>query len=107
MNFNKINDEVSKFVKERKWEKYHSPKNLSMALSVEASELVEIFQWKNDQDISDADKNKVEDEIADIFFYLIRLSQKMNIDIEKSFYQKLEKNKIKYPLDMDNSKYFE
>jgi len=107
MNFNKINDEVSKFVKERKWEKYHSPKNLSMALSVEASELVEIFQWKNDQDISDADKNKVEDEIADIFFYLIRLSQKMNIDIEKSFYKKLEKNKIKYPLGMDNSKYFE
>ncbi len=107
MNFNKINDEVSKFVKERKWDKYHSPKNLSMALSVEASELVEIFQWKNDQDISDADKNKVEDEIADIFFYLIRLSQKMNIDIEKSFYKKLEKNKIKYPLGMDNSKYFE
>jgi len=107
MNFNKINDEVSKFVKERKWEKYHSPKNLSMALSVEASELVEIFQWKNDQDISDADKNKVEEEIADIFFYLIRLSQKMNIDIEKSFYKKLEKNKIKYPLGMDNSKYFE
>jgi len=107
MNFNKINDEVSKFVKERKWEKYHSPKNLSMALSVEASELVEIFQWKNGQDISNADKNKVEDEIADIFFYLIRLSQKMNIDIEKSFYKKLEKNKIKYPLGMDNSKYFE
>jgi len=107
MNFNKINDEVSKFVKERKWDKYHSPKNLSMALSVEASELVEIFQWKNDQNISDTDKNKVEDEIADIFFYLIRLSQKMNIDIEKSFYKKLEKNKIKYPLDMNNSKYFE
>ena len=106
MNFNKINDEVSKFVKERKWDKYHSPKNLSMALSVEASELVEIFQWKNGQDISNADKNKVEDEIADIFFYLIRLSQKMNIDIEKSFYKKLEKNKIKYPLGMDNSKYF-
>jgi len=107
MNFNKINDEVSKFVKERKWDKYHSPKNLSMALSVEASELVEIFQWKNDQNISDTDKNKVEDEIADIFFYLIRLSQKMNIDIEKSFYKKLEKNKIKYPLGMNNSKYFE
>jgi NTP pyrophosphatase (non-canonical NTP hydrolase) len=98
---------VSKFVNERKWDKYHSPKNLSMALSVEASELVEIFQWKNDQNISDTDKNKVEDEIADIFFYLIRLSQKMNIDIEKSFYKKLEKNKIKYPLGMDNTKYFE
>jgi len=107
MNFNKINDEVSKFVNERKWDKYHSPKNLSMALSVEASELVEIFQWKNDQDISNKDKNKIEDEIADIFFYLILLSQKMNINIEKSFYKKIEKNKIKYPLGMDNSKYFE
>lgn len=107
MNFNKINDEVSKFVNARNWDKYHSPKNLSMALSVEASELVEIFQWKNDQDISDTDKNKVEDEIADIFFYLIRLSQKMNIDIEKSFYKKLKKNKIKYPLGIDNTKYFE
>jgi len=107
MNLNKINDEVSKFVNERNWDKYHSPKNLSMALSVEASELVEIFQWKNDQNISDIDKNKAEDEIADIFFYLIRLSQKMNIDVEKSFYKKLEKNKIKYPLGMDHTKYLE
>jgi len=71
-----------------------------MALSVEASELVEIFQWLKESDLKKTDKEKVADEIADIFFYLLRISQKMNIDIEKSFYAKLKKNVIKYPVSL-------
>ncbi len=61
-------------------------------LSVEASELVEIFQWLKESDIKKVEKEKVADEIADIFFYLLRISQKMNIDIEQSFHNKMIKN---------------
>ena len=100
MDLKKINKKIRAFVKARNWDQFHSPKNLSMALSVEASELVEIFQWLKESDIKKVDKEKVADEIADIFFYLVRISQKMNIDIEKSFYTKLKKNVIKYPVSL-------
>jgi len=76
-----------------------------MALSVEASELVEIFQWLKESDLKKIDKEKVADEIADIFFYLIRISQKMNIDIEKSFYKKMIKNVKKYPIKLSRGKF--
>ena len=95
MDLKKINQKIKNFVKERDWDQFHSPKNLSMALSVEASELVEIFQWLKESDFKKVDKEKVADEIADILFYLLRISQKMNINIEKSFYAKLKKNVIK------------
>ena len=96
MDLKKIKQKINKFVKDRDWDQFHSPKNLAMALSVEASELVEIFQWLKDSDIKKVDKHKVADEIADIFFYLVRISQKMNIDIEKSFYKKMLLNIKKY-----------
>ena len=98
----------SEFSSKRNWDKYHSPKNLSMALSVEASELVEIFQWLNDRDIeskmNDADfTESVGEEIADIFLYLLRLSEKMNINIEAAVISKIEKNKIKYPVELSKN----
>ena len=106
MDLKKINKKIKSFVKARNWDQFHSPKNLSMALSVEASELVEIFQWLKESDIKKVDKEKVADEIADIFFYLLRISQKMNIDIEQSFYKKMIKNIKKYPIKLSkgNSK---
>ena len=104
MDLKKINQKIKSFVKERDWDQFHSPKNLSMALSVEASELVEIFQWLKESDLKKVDKEKVADEIADIFFYLLRISQKMNIDIEKSFYQKMIKNIKKYPVNVSKGK---
>ncbi|MBM3630572.1 MAG: nucleotide pyrophosphohydrolase [Alphaproteobacteria bacterium] len=100
MDLKKINKKIESFVKVRNWDQFHSPKNLSMALSVEASELVEIFQWLKDSDIKRLDKEKVADEIADIFFYLVRISKKMNIDIEKSFFKKMIKNAKKYPVKL-------
>jgi dCTP diphosphatase len=104
MDLKKINQKIESFVKARDWEQFHSPKNLSMALSVEASELVEIFQWLKESDLKKVDKEKVADEIADIFFYLIRISQKMNIDIEKSFHKKMIKNIKKYPVKLSKGK---
>ena len=104
MDLKKINQKIKSFVNARDWDQFHSPKNLSMALSVEASELVEIFQWLKESDLKKVDKEKVADEIADIFFYLVRISQKMNIDIEKSFHHKMIKNIKKYPVKLSKGK---
>ena len=99
MDINKLNMMIDEFVNEREWEKFHSPKNLSMALSVEASELLEIFQWQKEDEYLENNETiaKAKDEIADIFYYLLRISKKLNIDIENSFIDKMEKNKKKYP----------
>ena len=102
MNYKKINNEIKNFVNERDWDQFHSPKNLSMALSVEASELVEIYQWQKEDDYKTDDvkiKDAVKDELVDIFFYLMRMCHKTNIDLEKSFYEKMEKNRKKYPIE--------
>lgn len=102
MNYEKINNEIKIFVEERDWDQFHSPKNLSMALSVEASELVEIYQWQKEDDYKTDDvkiKDAVKDELVDIFFYLMRMCHKTNIDLEKSFYEKMEKNRKKYPIE--------
>ena len=79
MNLKKINQKIKSFVKARDWDQFHSPKNLAMALSVEASELVEIFQWLKESDIKKVDKEKVADEIADIFFYLLRIDRRAHV----------------------------
>lgn len=102
MDYKKIENEIRKFVQDRDWDKFHSPKNLAMALSVEASELVEIFQWqeKDDYKLEKFEKKTLEntkEEVADIFYYLIRICDKMNIDLEEAFFEKMEQNKNKYP----------
>jgi|TARA_B100001964_G_scaffold197802_1_gene223026 NTP pyrophosphatase (non-canonical NTP hydrolase) len=102
MNYDKIKKEIKTFVDERDWEQFHSPKNLSMALSVEASELVEIFQWQKQDEYKDkGDKviNAVKDEVADIFYYVVRMCQKMDINLEEALLEKMEKNKQKYPVE--------
>ena len=102
MNYDKIQNEIKTFVEERDWEQFHSPKNLSMALSVEASELVEIFQWqKQEEFIENEEKvvNAVKDEVADIFYYVVRMCQKMNINLEETFFEKMEKNRQKHLID--------
>lgn len=104
INVEKINFIVDKFIVDRDWDQFHSIKNLSMALSVEASELLEIFQWLKEEDSNkvstdDTLKAKVEDEISDIFIYLMRIAIKSGIDIEKSVLTKIQKNSDKYPVD--------
>jgi NTP pyrophosphatase (non-canonical NTP hydrolase) len=98
--------EVQKFVRDRNWTKFHSPKNLIQALGIEVSELSEIFLFK---DISletiNSDKNLLEnisDEIADVFIYLVSLVNSINLDLTGAFTKKMEKNKEKYSLDEFN-----
>lgn len=92
------------FVKERDWEKFQTPKNLAIGISIEASELVEIFQWLTDEEsvslVTKEDKMQmIKDEIGDIFNYIIRLSDVLGINLGESFYQKMEKTKAKYPVE--------
>ena len=80
-----------------------------MALTVEASELLEIFQWQKENDFLESKINEViiqdtKDEVADIFYYLLRICQKMDINLEEAFWDKMEKNKIKYPIDQFKGK---
>jgi dCTP diphosphatase len=98
----KIAETLEQFAVKRDWNQFHSPKNLSMALSVEVAELVEEFQWlTEDQSASlSADKlSKVKDELGDIFIYLVRLSSKLNIDLISAANEKIQKNDIKYPVE--------
>ncbi|WP_075187127.1 nucleotide pyrophosphohydrolase [Teredinibacter haidensis] len=88
------------FARDRDWEKFHSPKNLSMAISVEVAELVEHFQWLTEaesQSLNTEKKQAVADEIADIQLYLVRLADQLNIDIFDSIALKTQKNEQKYP----------
>ena len=92
---------IAEFSKERNWEKYHSIKNLAMALSVESSELVEIYQWQTEEESNDLSNEivvrKATDEVADIFLYLLQICSKMNIDLEKAAIEKMAKNALKHP----------
>lgn len=102
MDIKALQKKLEAFADERDWDKFHNPKNLVMALSVEVSELVEIFQWLNLDDASNLKNDTikiacVKDEIADVALYLIRLADKLEIDIEAAIYSKLAKNSMKYP----------
>ena len=90
------------FADERDWDQFHSPKNLSMALSVEASELVECFQWLTEaqsQNLSPEQLSAAIDEMADVQIYLLRLATKLNVNMLDAVNQKIKKNALKYPVD--------
>jgi dCTP diphosphatase len=93
------------FVAERKWKRFHTPKNLSMALAGEAAELMEIFQWLTDAESktvmkTSAKAKAVEHELADVFYYLLRLADILDVDLEKAFFEKMHHNQKKYPVKL-------
>lgn len=94
---------IAKFVKAREWEQFHSPKNLSMALSVETSELVEHFQWLTEEESYNLPPDKIDqvrEEIGDVLIYLVELSHALGIDLLEAARTKLEINKGKYPASL-------
>jgi len=93
---------LREFAAVRDWEQFHSPKNLAMALIVEAAELVEHFQWLTEEQSGDLPSKKlgeVEHELADIQIYLIRLADKLNLDLLKAVDAKIALNELKYPVE--------
>lgn len=98
----KLQHDLAEFASERDWDKFHSPKNLSMAMSVEAGELVEIFQWLTEEEsrsLSHKQQLRAEEEIADVFLYLLRIADKLNVDLVKAANEKLAINANKYPVE--------
>lgn len=110
---NALRDRLRDFVQERDWAQFHSPKNLAMAMIVEAAELVEHFQWMTEQqsrELSPEKHEQVAQEIADTFVYLLRLSDVLGLDMIDAANRKIDLNAKKYPADLvrgSNAKYTE
>lgn len=95
-----VRSEARRFVEERDWQEFQTPKNLAMAMIVEAAELVEHFQWLTAEQSSSPDpgvREKVADELADVLIYLVRIADELDIDLGASALAKLRKNALKYP----------
>lgn len=97
--------ELREFARARDWEKFHDPKNLAMALTVEAAELMELFQWSTDSESREARSDPAtldatREEIADLLIYLLRLSDVMGIDLDAAVRAKISRNAEKYPTEL-------
>ena len=91
----KIINKLKQFRDKRDWQQYHNPKDLAVALSIEAGELLEAFLWKQSEE---ADIEKIKEELADVFAYALLLADKYDLDIEKIVLDKIAKNEEKYPI---------
>lgn len=97
---------LEEFARERDWEKFHSPKNLAMALSVECGELMEHFQWMTEaqsRELKSRDnekKQQVSEELVDVFLYTLRICQQLDVDLPREIDKKMQKNAQKYPADL-------
>jgi len=94
-----LTEKVVEFTRERDWDQFHSPENLAKSVAIEAAELLECFQWNND-----FDQNAVEEEMADVFTYLLDLADKLNVDILEITDKKMDKNILKYPVEKAKGK---
>ena len=97
-----LRQEIREFVRERDWERFHSPKNLATALSIEVAELLEMFLWRSDDDsrLNEAELCHLRHEIGDVMIYLVDLSDKFDLDPLKCAREKLALNREKYPRDV-------
>ena len=97
-----LRDALRQFAAERDWDQFHSPKNLASALAVEAAELLERFQWLTEdqsRNLPPAELSKVREEMADVLNYLVRLADKLDVDLVAAARDKIELNAIKYPVE--------
>jgi NTP pyrophosphatase (non-canonical NTP hydrolase) len=106
----KITDMIKKFRDERDWKQFHDPKNMAISIVLEASELLEHFQWKTKEEIDEYIKNKknhgeIQDEIADIAAYLFELADNLDINLLTAVEKKLQKNRKKYPVKKAKGKH--
>jgi len=103
-NLHELRELVRDFVNARQWERFHSPKNLSMSLAIEAAELMEHFQWltidQSRQTTADARRrNDIAEEMADVFCYLLALANELDVDLTEAVRDKMAKNNAKYPVE--------
>ena len=96
-----ITNALLQFRNERDWEQFHNPKDLALAINVEAGELLELFLWK---DAKDANIEKVKEELADVFAFAFLLAEKYNLDVKEIVLEKIKKNAEKYPVEKSKGK---
>ena len=101
---------VNSFVEERDWHQFHSPKNLSMAMAIEAAELMEHFQWltieqSRDTKIQPEKLHDIGEELADVLCYALAMANSLEIDISQVVQKKMEKNRLKYPAETFRGKF--
>tara|TARA_Y100000034_G_scaffold92462_1_gene111759 strand:- start:2155 stop:2529 length:375 start_codon:yes stop_codon:yes gene_type:complete len=110
-----LKEKIREFCEARDWGQFHNAKDLAIALSIEASELLEIFRWKSPKEVEDLFQNEkkkedIEDEMADILYFLVRMAQKYDLDLSEALDKKMKKNEEKYPIEKakgSNKKYNE
>jgi dCTP diphosphatase len=103
MDINQITSAITKFRDDRDWKQFHTPKDVALSLVLEASEVLELMQWKNGQALDDSLAEKREalgDELADVLYYTLLLAHDQGIDIEAAFTRKMERNAAKYPVEL-------
>lgn len=91
-----ITNSLVQFRNERDWEQFHNPKDLALALNIEASELLELFLWKSAEE---ANKDKIKEELADVFAYAFLIAEKYELDVKQIVLDKIKINALKYPID--------
>ena len=112
-NIKQLKELVKKFSEERDWDQYHNAKDLAIGIITESSELLEYFRFKSEKEVEEIiiqKKEEISEELADILFFTLRLSQKYDIDLSAEFQKKIEKNAKKYPIEKSkgsNKKYTE
>ncbi len=107
-NVNEITKKIVKFNKDRDWKQFHNPKDLAISLSLEASEVLEHFQWKSKEEIDEyikTHKKHIGEELADVFYWVLLMSYYLKIDIIKASEDKLNKNIEKYPVKKAKGKH--
>lgn len=105
-----LTEQIIKFRDDRDWQKFHNPKDLALSLSLEASELLELFQWKTCEEAVEKNLEKMKDELADVITYALLFANETGIDVVSAVQEKLKKNDEKYPVEKSygiNRKYTE
>ncbi|ADU67216.1 hypothetical protein Selin_2503 [Desulfurispirillum indicum S5] len=98
-----LKESIRQFCRERDWEQFHSPKNLAMGLSVEAAELLEIFQWLSEEqsrNLSPEQRQRVSEEVGDVLIFLVNLCDKLGLDPQACAMEKLQASAAKYPAEL-------
>ncbi|WP_456370746.1 nucleotide pyrophosphohydrolase [Geoglobus sp.] len=104
MNLSELTRTVIEFRERRGWKRYHTPKNLAISAAIEVGELLELFQWRSDEEVEDLLKSReyrerLGEEISDVMIYLLTLAHECGIDMERAILSKIEKNERKYPVE--------
>ena len=100
----KLMNRINQFRDDRDWRKFHNEKDLAISISLEASELLELFQWKNSEEVVESSLNEIKEELADVLIYSLMMADNLNLDVEDIIKEKIEIKTKKYTINLNKSK---